>query len=177
MAKIVTLKDNNDNIVYPITPVDGVFVDSNTTLADELNNKVDKGSTNIITVYKTSTSSNVGQATIAMDATSAVLGTKLTLDSSGVKIGSGVQKVLVSANVFYDLVSGKSYGWCDLRVNGTTTGFETIASITNSSYGSAVMSPVLLTVSAGDVITLYNKESGSKIRGGHTTYMTVQVVE
>lgn len=41
MAHIVTLKDNNDEISYPITPVDAVFVDSNTTLDDALDEKAD----------------------------------------------------------------------------------------------------------------------------------------
>lgn len=42
MAHIVTLKDNNDEISYPITPVDAVFVDSNTTLSDELADIINK---------------------------------------------------------------------------------------------------------------------------------------
>lgn len=42
MAHIVTLKDHNDEISYPITPVDAVFVDSNTTLSDELTGIIDK---------------------------------------------------------------------------------------------------------------------------------------
>lgn len=49
MAKIVTLKDNNDGIVYPITPVDGVFVDSNTTLADALDDKAEADLSNVAT--------------------------------------------------------------------------------------------------------------------------------
>ena len=42
MAHIVTLKDHNDEISYPITPVDAVFVDSNTTLSEELADIVNK---------------------------------------------------------------------------------------------------------------------------------------
>lgn len=72
MAKIVTLKDNNDAIVYPITPVDGVFVDSNTTLADALDDKADADFTNVaagaITGGKiannTITSSNIDLSTL-----------------------------------------------------------------------------------------------------------------
>lgn len=44
---IVTLKDNNDDISYPITPVDAVFVDSNTTLADALDDKADADFSNV----------------------------------------------------------------------------------------------------------------------------------
>lgn len=61
-SKIVTLKDNTgtDNL-YPITPVDAVFVDSNTTLSDELN---DKASTDMSNVDNTSiTSSKIDWST------------------------------------------------------------------------------------------------------------------
>jgi hypothetical protein len=47
MAHIVTLKDNNDEISYPITPVDAVFVDSNTTLDDALDEKADVDLSNV----------------------------------------------------------------------------------------------------------------------------------
>ena len=46
-SKIVTLKDHNNDIAYPITPVDAVFVDTNTTLSDELNDKADADMSNI----------------------------------------------------------------------------------------------------------------------------------
>ena len=46
-SHIVTLKDNNNDISYPITPVDAVFVDSNTTLADALDDKVETDLSNL----------------------------------------------------------------------------------------------------------------------------------
>ena len=138
---------------------------------------VDLSTFDKITVRKTSDSSSVGQTTIAMDSVDAQVGTKLSLDSGGVKIGAGITKVLVSGSVFYNTASGKAYGWVNIRKNGTDTGYETIASITNGSYGSAVFSPVILNVSENDIITFYNREAGSNIRGGHATYMTVQVIK
>lgn len=145
-------------------------------LADAAAQAADSTTIDRITVRKTSDSSSVGQETIAMNSVDAQVGTKLTLDSGGVKIGAGITKVLVSGNVFYNTASGKAYGWVNIRINGVDTGYETIASIANGSYGSAVFSPVILSVSENDVITFYNRESGSNIRGGHATYMTVQVV-
>lgn len=47
MPHIVTLKDSNDDASYPITPVDAVFVDSNTTLSDLLNDKADADLSNV----------------------------------------------------------------------------------------------------------------------------------
>ena len=47
-SKIVTLKDSTGtDICYPITPVDAVFVDNNTTLSDALNDKADADMSNV----------------------------------------------------------------------------------------------------------------------------------
>ncbi len=68
MAHIVTLKDNNDEISYPITPVDAVFVDSNTTLSEELSDKADADLANV----------SAGAVTTAKIADGAVTSTKIT---------------------------------------------------------------------------------------------------
>ena len=48
--KIVTLKDNTEtDVYYPVTPVDAVFVDSNTTLSNVLDDKADIDMSNIDT--------------------------------------------------------------------------------------------------------------------------------
>lgn len=47
MAHIVTLKDNNDEIAYPITPIDAVFEDTNTTLSEVLDEKADVDLSNV----------------------------------------------------------------------------------------------------------------------------------
>lgn len=47
MAHIVTLKDNNDEIAYPITPIDAVFEDSNTTLSEVLDEKANTDLSNV----------------------------------------------------------------------------------------------------------------------------------
>ena len=48
--KIVTLKDSTGtDVCYPVTPVDAVFVDSNTTLSNALDDKADIDMSNIDT--------------------------------------------------------------------------------------------------------------------------------
>lgn len=47
MAHIVTLKDHNDEISYPITPVGAVFVDNNSTLGDLLDEKANTDLSNV----------------------------------------------------------------------------------------------------------------------------------
>lgn len=137
--------------------------------------KIDFATFDKITVRKTSDSRDFGQGIVAMDDVVSSNGTKLTLSNNGVKIGNGVSKVLISGNVFFDSGS-KSYGWVGLRKNNVDTGFQAIASIANSSYGSAALTPTILEVTENDILTLYNRESNSNIRGGYATYMTVQVI-
>lgn len=48
MPKIVTLKDNNDDIVYPITPIDAVFTDTSVTLENMIDAKADTDLTNVV---------------------------------------------------------------------------------------------------------------------------------
>lgn len=137
--------------------------------------KIDFATFDKITVRKTNDSKNFGQATIVMDAVVSSVGARLTLSNSGIKIGNDVSKVLISGNVFFDS-SGKSYGWVSLRKNNVDTGIQAIASTSNGSYGSVSITPVILEVEENDIITLYNNESNSNIRGEYATYMTVQVI-
>lgn len=111
---------------------------------------------------------------IAMDATKAVFGSKLTMSGNAVKIGSGVSRVLVTAGVFYSGSTSSSYGWVRINKNGSDTGFTAIAYKSTSSYGSAVVPLAILDVQENDIISLYNLEA-SKIRGT-ATYLTVLAI-
>lgn len=120
-------------------------------------------------IYQTS------MATIGLSALGGSTGTQLTQSGGGIKVGSGVSKVRVSASVFYNNTASKSYGWYDLRVNGLAIGYECIANIYSNSFCTGTLAPIILSVSNGDVITLYNKEAGTAIRS-NSTYLTVEVV-
>lgn len=137
--------------------------------------KVDYATFSRMTVRLAADIYQTSMATINLSALGGSTGTQLTQSGGGIKVGSGVSKVRVSATVFYNNTASKSYGWYDLRVNGTAVGYECIANIYSNSFCTGTLAPVILSVSNGDVITLYNKEAGTAIRS-NSTYMTVEVV-
>lgn len=126
---------------------------------------------NMITLkgsYGDSTAS--ANSKISLDIVQEVIGDKLTKYDNAVKIGAGVTKVLVSASTFY-ASNGGAYGWCRIQKNAADTGFAAITNLTNSSYGTAAITPVILSVAEGDVIRLWNIDA-AKVRG-NSTFMTV----
>lgn len=108
------------------------------------------------------------------------LGDKLSYDNNGIKIGAGVQKVLISANgsIQYTASAGQ---YCVLIKKNDQ-------SIANDNYrgnslkhnntqvaSSCVISPFLLEVEEGDVISLYKGGANCVVRP--ETWLTVEVVE
>ena len=138
--------------------------------------KVDYATFSRMTVRLATDIYQTSMATIGLRAIGGSTGAQLTQSSDGgIKVGSGVSKVRVSATVFYNNAASKSYGWYELRVNGTAIGYECIANVYSNSFCTGTLAPIILSVSNGDVITLYNKEAGTAIRS-NSTYMTVEVV-
>ena len=130
-SKIVTLKDHNNDIAYPVTPVDAVFVDNNTTLSDELAEKADTDLTNV----------DAGAVTTAKIANGAVISQKIDFTTfphivscGRVNIGtiSAYNGKNVTINIptqpdtnYYVAVSysdgGAEFASCGLSVNNRTT--------------------------------------------------------
>lgn len=79
MPKIVTLKDNNDDTVYPITPIDAVFTDTSVTLENMIDAKADTDLTNVIN----------GSVTASKIANSAVTSDKIDWATHTVTFESG----------------------------------------------------------------------------------------
>lgn len=101
----------------------------------------------------------------------------LTLSDGGIKIGKGISKILINANVFGNAKgSNTSYLWIYIKKNQ-----ETIAIALNnpsSWYVSTALSSKLIDVAEGDVIWLYKQDDVStEIRSGANTWLTVEVVE
>ena len=150
-----------------------------TTITDSLitrnqagvqSSKIDFKTLSMITLkgsYGDSTAS--ASSKIALDTVQGVVGDKLTKSDNAVKIGAGVTKVLVSASTFYSS-EGSTYGWCTIRKNSSNTQ-SAIANITDSSFGTAAITPFILDVQENDIIELWNYDV-AKVRGT-ATWMTV----
>ena len=108
---------------------------------------------------------------ISLDYVQGVVGDKLTKSSdNGVRVSAVVTKALVSASTFYSS-NGGAYGWCRIQKNSSDTNQSAIANLANSSYGTAAITPFILTVQENDVIKLWNNDA-AKVRGT-ATWMTV----
>lgn len=108
------------------------------------------------------------------------VGDKLSYENNGIKIGAGVQKILISANgsIQYTAPAGQyavlpkkndqSIANDNYRGNSLKHNNTQVAS-------SCVLSPFLLEVEEGDVITLYKLGANCVVRP--ETWLTVEVVE
>lgn len=100
-----------------------------------------------------------------------------SLVDSHIVIGSGVKKILATANIFYPSRNNNAYSWARIEKNNasiTNPDTATIANVTNSSYCSVTIAPVIIDVQQGDIISLKNLDN-AKIRG-YNTWLTVIAV-
>lgn len=184
--KIVQLVDKNNDNIYPIASVPNA---AKITMTD-----VDPGegsplaADNYIAVYggvptlgiigamtiygNYHDSDALANATIGLDTAGSSVGTGLTFDASSfaIKIGANVSKILVSSSVFFKFKQ-RAYGWYEIRKNGQSIGLSAISNLTNNSYDTATICPVVLDVTENDTINLFNIEEG--VIRGTNTYLTV----
>lgn len=100
----------------------------------------------------------------------------LTLSSGGIKIGKGIEKILVSGNVFVQAQKNDSYLWTSIRCNSTEVSLA--IDNYNTYYASTSHSPKLVSVKEGDIIYLWQiSQAPGQIRSGYNTYLTVEVIE
>lgn len=108
-------------------------------------------------------------------------GSSLSIDSGGIKIGSGITKVKVSGNIYFG--SGTSAG-DSLRVaikkNSTTVGIGYARAGSSGTYETRNVVPIPITVTEGDIIYIYanNATAGrGKVTAGSTnTYLIVEEI-
>lgn len=171
MAKIVTLKDNTDDIVYPITPVDGVFVDNNTTLSDELNDKADVDLGNI--TVGTVSGSILADATVA----ASKLNFTHTTDSNGfTEMNCGSFKIYAKKSSMSITVSAN--GWREDTFSTKPTNLNTshtfygIANV--KSADNAIAACPYVNDSGSTISTLQNRY-GTQITT--TAYYRILIIE
>lgn len=117
-----------------------------------------------------------------------VTGTRLTASSNGVKIGKGVSKVLVSAQMM--VVANSKAGICYIRIgknNATTAMAWCIQTVPAGGRQTLSIAPTLIDVAENDVINMYyyvpdsddhiyGSQASSGVTNGSLTWMTVEVV-
>ncbi len=101
----------------------------------------------------------------------------LTLENNGIKIGKGIKRILVSGNVFGNAQGiNTSYLWIYIKKNDEVV--SNALSNPSSWFTSTVLSPNLIDVQEGDVITLWKEDDvATHIRSKAYTYLTVEVIE
>lgn len=104
---------------------------------------------------------------------------KLTLSSGGVRIGAGISKVKVSANVFFQWTSAdQSYVYMAIRKNATNVSIAISAQPFIYAFATLSFSPTYVEVQEGDTFYIASlEEKTGTFRGGQNSYMTVEVVE
>lgn len=180
---IVTLKDNNDEISYPITPVDAVFVDSNTTLADALDDKVETDLSNLgsgaisagkidlasllPTIFQVGRMAAVGYTTISTAWSPTDLGTATTLSG----LDPNGSYTVVGSTVYTEGPGGEYR----LVATGNNTVLWTAYNADDNLIG---LSYVLRNCqpTAQGVITLQRKYSGvaGQVRCGQLDYILIR---
>ena len=135
--------------------------------------KVDNSTFSRMTVNRTSGLNPAPLGTISLTNLVGKTGTGLSQSNGGIKIGAGISKIMVTASVFFNN-SANSYGWVGLMKNDLEV-LEFIGSTANNSFGTATLAPCILSVTEGEVYTLYNKESNSNIRA-YSTYLTIEAI-
>ena len=112
------------------------------------------------------------------------IGNKLSLENGGIKIGSGVSKILVSAQMSFEAKNTRNIHFRVTKNNNSSE--DNILAwryehFNNGDLGNLTISPILGEVQEGDLINLYYYcGAGDIISGnafGKRTNMTVVVVE
>lgn len=108
-----------------------------------------------------------------------IAGTALSSLDNGVKIGTGVKKVLVSGAIRFSIkTSGDRYLYIYQKSASTNFVIKIVDNVTTN--GLLYLPPKLIEVNEGDILTLcfVTTQTGDKILyDGNSTYLTVEVVE
>lgn len=103
-------------------------------------------------------------------------GTKLTISNGGIKIGSGVSKIKVSAKASFNSVASSGLKWLTIFNNNSAI----IPNPNNlTARGMIYSTTTIVSVQENDIIYMYvNGVIGDVVRGGSGyTNMTVEVIE
>lgn len=164
----------------PIGNLTDLETDDKGSLVRAINSVNEK---NIMSLYRKASYNHVvstawGVATIPFDEIRCNVGNKLTFDSNGIKIGSGVKKILVSSNLMTKGIANDIIVQIKKNTDRVSEGYYRA---TNTGYyGTISLSPQLIEVTEGDIITiaLGAGATGTLIVAvGQYIHLTVEVIE
>lgn len=179
----------NDSVVEAFT---GELSNLNTTdksnLVSAINEIGSGGSKNIIMMQLTGAQSFGGAYTKLNLSAGTTIGTKLSVSSNQVKIGSGVNHIKVSATLGYNYASaGMRYlritkNWNASSIDTTSIALQQTYENSTNHVGTLAITDVVVPVSEGDLIAMYVYGlSGDSARYTNgvmiQTNMTVEVVD
>ena len=178
MSKAIKFKDNtyfdSTGVVHERTPLNEVLNNiGNRTNAystsqtdayscDYVNEKLDEIYTNTkskMTIGLSANQTHTSTTKVGLNKVMNSIGNKFTLNSNGIRIGAGVTKVKVSANILQHASSVNLYGGY-ITKNGTNlasavnVGFNTITNTNSWAFFHTGMSPIIIDVVEGDIIYL-----------------------
>lgn len=110
-----------------------------------------------------------------------IVGNKLTINNGGIKIGSGVSKVVINASTTYTSSSPSQHGL--IIYKNSKTDENRVARMLFNCGSSIDIQPTIdipnqiIEVSENDVLYLYASSSSNKNISGALSYMTVEVVD
>lgn len=171
-------KINWENLPSTSTPVNATNLNHMDQGIYDANNK------NIITAGGTSSTTATGTGDLSIPITQAIeqIGDKFTISTNRIYVGSGVSKVLVSGQVYFNLAANRG-GALNLyiRKNGSAINGQTNGGYASTSTRNACLSlpPKLISVSQGDYFDwtayLYN---GDVVRtdSSTNTFLTVEAI-
>ncbi len=124
----------------------------------------------VITIAKTGNGAVSASSVIPLETSKGVLGSGLSLSSGKVVIGDGITHVLVSGVATGDYVSG--FKRLQIRKNGVSVAGVFMTTADSSGYITGAIPEMIVDVSKGDTLELYNQDSGTTF-WSFGTYMTV----
>ncbi len=184
---LLITNDMNEDTKAPYAKVVKEYVDNKLKITSDINDTNENAVPNAKTI-KDYASRKVATASISTEIQNFKKGTialntiksntsLLTLENNGIKIGKGIKKILVSGNVFGNAQEiNTSYLWIHIKKNDEIV--CNALSNPSSWFTSTVLSPNLIDVQEGDVITLWKEDDvATHIRSKAYTYLTVEVIE
>lgn len=142
-------------------------------IVDEFENK------NIMKIYQTSAQIANNYQQVNFQASDSI-GTKLTFEDGGIKIGAGVTHIKAYGQIFFEYMPHMNYIWPQIEKNGNLIARKLHDVVTDTNYISVDVVAPLIAVQEGDVITLnfgdVNQLQPTTRQGEAETFLSVEVV-